>query len=371
MKLRAVALAGLSAAMLLSACAANETKPSDSAKATDEASSSESAGAGDDKGSEKLSGEIQATGASSMEKAQNLWVANYAGEQPDVTVGYTATGSGKGRENFISGASHFAGSDRAWKPEENTAGAFGNCTKESISYDLPIYISPIAVVYNLEGVDGLNLTPELAAKIFKGKITKWNDEAIKAENKDLELPDQKISIVHRSDESGTTENFTDWLNKAAGDVWTDKADGKWKGAGGDAADGTSGIISAVKGTKGAIGYADLSQSGDVQKAKINGVEPNSKDAAMAVEKSPIEDGRKENDLAIALDRKAEGYPIVLISYALVCADYEDDEIAKLVKGYIGYVASEEGQKAAEDEVGVAPLSSGLSEKVKAAIDAIQ
>lgn len=373
MKLRAVALAGLSAAMLLSACASNEnTNGGSSADAKDSSpAASESAGGDSSAPAEELSGSLQATGASSTEKAQDLWTANFAGVQPNVTVNYTSTGSGTGRENFISGASEWVGSDRAWKPEENKAGAFGNCTEDSISYDLPIYISPIAVVYNLEGVDGLNLTPELTAKIFMGEIKNWNDEAIAAENKDLKLPDQAITIVHRADESGTTENFTDWMNKAAGDVWTEKGNGEWKGGGGDAAEKTSGVVTAVQNAAGAIGYADLSQAGDLQKAKINGVEPNSEDAAKAVEASPIEDGREENDLAIELDRKAEGYPIVLVSYAMVCADYKDDNVAELVKSYVKYITSEEAQKAAEEKVGNAPLSAGLIEKVHAAIDAVK
>ena len=137
------------------------------------------------------------------------------------------------------------------------------------SSSCPNYISAIAVVYNLPGVDELNLTPATVAGIFHGDITTWNDPAIAADNPDAELPSTAITPVHRSDDSGTTKNFTDYLSKAAGDVWTDEA-GRRVAAARVARprNGTSGVIAAVTGGEGTIGYADESQAGDLGIANV-------------------------------------------------------------------------------------------------------
>ena len=368
MKIRLTAAAGLSAVLLLSACAANEpggNAAPDAPTGTSSASDSEST-------APALEGTIQGIGASSMKKAQELWIANYAGVQPSVTINYDDKGSGAGRDAFIAGGADYAGSDRAFKVEENVAGSFGKCTTEAHAIDLPVYISPIAVVFNLGDIQELDLTSETVAKIFMGQITKWNDPAIAATNSGVTLPDTDIAIVHRSDKSGTTENFTDWLNVAAPEVWTEKGDQEWKGAGGDAADGTSGVMTAVTGAVGTIGYADLSQAKGVGIAKINGVTPSEEDAAKAVEASPIEtEGRLAGDIAIKIDRKAEGYPIVLVSYAIACSEYQDSNTAAIIKEFLSYVASEDGQQAASEQVGSAPLSAALRDQVLASIDAIK
>ncbi len=166
----------------------------------------------------------------------------------------------------MAGAVDFAGSDAALKDEE-LAGAEKRCGGADNLIELPAYVSPIAVIYNLDGVDNLQLSPATVAGIFLGKITKWNDAAIAADNPDATLPDTAIVPVHRSDESGTTENFTDYLNKTAGDVWTAEASGEWPTKGGEAADGTSGVVAAVKNGTGTIGYADASQAGELGKAR--------------------------------------------------------------------------------------------------------
>ena len=128
-------------------------------------------------------------------------------------MNYDPVGSGTGRENFISGAFAFAGSDSALSTDEGELDAANErCGGDVV--EVPAYISPIAVIFNLPGVDELNLKPETIAMIFDGKITKWNDEAIAADNPDADLPDTAITPVHRSDDSGTTGNFTDYLSKA-------------------------------------------------------------------------------------------------------------------------------------------------------------
>lgn len=355
--LRISAALGLSAALFLSACAANE--------AADTANPSSST----------LSGTLSGKGASSTKVAQETWIAAFQTANPDVTVNYSPDGSGAGREAFMAGGADFAGSDRALKPEENTAGGFGGCADTSAAIDLPVYISPIAVIFNLDGVDSLNLTPDVLARIFHGDITNWSDDAIAEINPDVKLPDLVITAVHRSDESGTTENFTDYLAATAPDVWTEEVSSSWPVDGGEAAKGTSGVVAAVTGGAGTIGYADASQAGSATIAKVGPdgdfQEPTEEGAAAAVEASPLEEGRAENDIAITIDRSAAGYPLVLVSYAIACAEYKDATQGALVKDYLSYIASEEGQSAAEASAGSAPLSASLREKVLAAIDTIK
>lgn len=324
-----------------------------------------------------LSGTLTGKGASSQKAAQEKWVADFQTANTGVTVNYSPDGSGAGREAFTAGAAAFAGSDRALKAEELGAGKFAGCAADSSALDLPVYISPIAVIFNVEGVKDLTLTPQALAGIFSGKITKWNDPAITATNPDAKLPAAAINPVHRADDSGTTENFTDTMNVLAPSVWTWEADGMWPdGLKGEAATGTSGVVQAVTTGTNMIGYADASQAGELGKAQlfVNGKAqaPTAEAAAAIVDNSPLEPGRDANDLAVALDRKAEGaYPAVLLSYAIVCQTYKDSATAELVKSYVGYMASADGQTAAAEAAGSAPLSASMQAKVKTAIDSVK
>lgn len=352
---------GAVAALALAGCAANEggTGGSSEAPATSD-----------------LSGMIEATGASSQEAAQQSWVAAFQTANPDVTVNYTATGSGTGRENFIAGSSNFIGSDRAFNADELAAGGFGSCASDEI-VEIPVYISPVAVAFNLEGIDELNLDGETIAKIFAGTITNWNDEAIASQNEGVELPDQAIVPVHRADPSGTQETFTKYLSAVAPDVWTYEASDEWPLQTGEAGDGTSGVVNAITNGVGYIGFADASQASDLGQVAVQ-VEGEyvaySADAAAAlVAASPLEEGRSDHDLAFDVDPAAApagAYPIALVSYLIGCVEYDDAETAALVKAYFEYVASEDGQKVASEAAGSAPISSELRDQVSAAIDAI-
>jgi phosphate transport system substrate-binding protein len=330
-------------------------------------------GSGGEGGS--LSGTLVGAGASSQQAAMQGWTAGYSSVQPDVTVNYDPVGSGGGREQFLAGGTDFAGSD-APLDEEELAQAEERCGTSGV-FELPNYISPIAVIYNLEGVEELNLSPETLAGIFDQQITNWNDAAIAADNPDATLPDQAITPVNRSDESGTTENFVEYLSAAAGEAWPHEVSGDWPVAGGEAAQGTSGVVSAVGAGNGAIGYADLSQAGDLGVANIGVgeefVAPSAEAASAVVENSETLDGRGEYDFAIELNRDTSGsgeYPIVLVSYHIGCVEYENEETADLVKDFMGYVISEEGQEAAAEAAGSAPISEGLREQAQTAIDAI-
>ncbi|MFJ4254924.1 phosphate ABC transporter substrate-binding protein PstS [Microbacterium sp. NPDC090003] len=353
---------GAVAALALAGCAANEGGTGGSSDAPSDST---------------LSGTIDATGASSQTAAQEAWVAAFQTANPDVTVNYEPTGSGTGRENFLEGGSNFIGSDRAFNDEEIAAGGFGACVTDDI-VEVPLYISPVAVAFNIEGVDTLNLDAATIAGIFAGTITNWNAPEIAALNDGVELPDLAISPVHRSDPSGTQETFTKYLSATAGDVWTYEAADVWPIEGGEAAQGTSGVVQAITAGNGAIGFADASQVGDLGQVHVgvggDFVAYSAEAAAKLVEGSPLVEGRGEGDLVFDVDpaSAAEGsYPIALVSYLIACEQYEDTNVAELVKEYLTYIASAEGQEAAADNAGSAPISDSLREQVQAAIDLIQ
>ncbi|HEY4631666.1 MAG TPA: phosphate ABC transporter substrate-binding protein PstS, partial [Blastococcus sp.] len=157
----------------------------------------------------QLSGDLVGAGSSAQQAAMQAWQAGFNGEQPGVNFSYDPVGSGGGREQFLAGGVDFAGSDAALTDAEVTSA--GTACGTAGYFELPDYISAIAVVYNLPSVKNLQLSPSTLAKIFAGTITTWNDPAIAADNSGASLPSTKITPVHRADNSGTTANFTDYL----------------------------------------------------------------------------------------------------------------------------------------------------------------
>jgi len=328
----------------------------------------------------ELSGQIAGAGSSAQEAAQEAWIANFESENSGVTISYDPVGSGGGREQFVAGGTAYGGSDAALEEEEGElAGAMKRC-KPGELIQIPDYISPIAVIYNLQGVESLRLDPETLAKIFNQEITSWDDAAIAKDNPGVELPSTRITPVNRSDESGTTENFVDYLSKVAPSIWTYPVDGNWPVKGGEAAQGTSGVVEAVGAGDGAIGYADESQAGELGIAKIKVgseyVEPTAEAAAKILEESPEDKEISQGKYVFAyeLDRKTESsgtYPIVLVSYLMACTKYGSADEAAIVKAYLDYVISAEGQQAAEENAGSAPLSEALREQIEPAVEAIE
>ena len=356
----AIALAGT---ILLASCAANEGAAPGNTEAP-------AAGA--------LSGTIDGAGASSQGSAQEAWVAAFQTANPDLTINYDPSGSGAGREAFIAGGVDFAGTDSALKQEE-IDGGFAGCVPDTGYIQVPAYISPIAVIFNVEGVDELNLDAPTLAKIFKGEITTWNDPAIVALNSDATLPSSTITAVHRSDDSGTTKNFADYLFKVAPDVWTEEPADAFPFATGEAAQGTSGVVDAVTNGTNTIGYADASKAGDLGTAAIlvgdEFVKYSPEAAAAVVSESPAgETNNGTTDLSIKLDRTTTDpthYPLVLVSYLITCVEFTDAEAAPLVQGYLTYVTSVDGQAEAAASAGAAPLSEELSTSVAAALATIK
>jgi phosphate transport system substrate-binding protein len=358
----------------LAACGGGSSSSSSS---SNESSESESEGGGAP--STEASGEIAGAGSTAQEAAQKAWIAEFENANGGATISYDGVGSGGGREKFISGGVAYAGSDTPLSESEGELGkAIKRCEPGQL-VEVPDYISPIAIIYNLPGVEELKL--ETLAKIFNQEIENWNDPEIAKENPGVELPETRIVPVNRSDESGTTENFTDYLSKVAPSVWKHEVSGEWPVKGGEAASGTSGVVEAVAAGEGAIGYADASQAGELGKALIkvgnDWAEPSAEAAAKVLDLSkedPELEGGQKNVIAFEIDRKTEAsgvYPIILVSSLIGCTEYKSASEAALVKGFFEYAISPEGQALAEEQAGSAPLSEELTKKVEAAVGSIK
>lgn len=363
----------MAATLTLAAC--GDDSPTADGGSEDTAAEEESAESGSDEAAGgELSGDVLASGASSQEAAMTAWIAGYQGVQPDVTVQYNSVGSGAGRENLIAGASDFIGSD-AYLDEEERAAVVDTCG-DGGAYHIPVYISPVAVPYNLPGVDGLQLKPDTLAQIMNQDITVWNDPAIAEDNPDAELPDTEITVVHRSDDSGTTENFMEYLSAAAPDSWPHEADAAWP-VQGEAAAQNTGVIQVINDNEGTIGYADASVvTGQAAAVGVGDefVDFSPEAAAKVVDASEPADTGVEGDMALELARdttESGAYPIVLVSYHVACSAYDDAERANLVKDFLAYVVSEDGQAAAAEAAGSAPISESTRERALELIDTIQ
>jgi phosphate transport system substrate-binding protein len=328
-----------------------------------------------------LSGTIAGAGSSAQQAAQEAWVAKFEDQNSDATVSYDPIGSGGGRDQFIAGGSTaFAGSDSPFDTTELPK-ATARCAQTSGAQlvQIPDYISPIAIIYNLSGVDNLQLSPDTTAKIFKGEITTWDDPAIKADNPGANLPSTKITPVHRSDESGTTANFTDYLHEAAPSVWTFDPDSSWPLKTGESGAQTSGMVQAVKAGDGTIGYADESQAQGLGIAKVKVgntyVAPSAQGAANDFDQSKPDPQLSQGKFVIAytVDRKPtdpSSYPVLLVSYLMGCTKYGSADTTKLVDAYFKYIESSDGQQAAADNAGSAPLPPNVTKAVQPALTAI-
>ncbi|MCB0995036.1 MAG: phosphate ABC transporter substrate-binding protein PstS [Acidimicrobiales bacterium] len=324
-----------------------------------------------------VSGTLIGAGSSAQQAAMQGWQAGFQAVYSDVTVEYDPVGSGGGREQFLAGGTAFAGSDAALNDEE-LAQSVDRCPGDRGAIDLPHYISPIAVAFNLPGIDSLNMSPEVVAGLFAETITNWNDPAIAELNPGVELPDLAINAVHRSDESGTSKNFTDYLSVVAPEVWTYGPLEVWPSElGGEGGQGTSGVVQAITAGEGSVGYADASQVGDLGTVAVGVgdefVAYSPEAAGRIIDVSPRSEGRGEYDFAIQVARDTEEsgvYPIALVSYHIVCLDYPTQGEADLVKAFMTYVGSEEGQAAAAAAAGSAPISAEFRSQLETAIAAI-
>ena len=205
---------------------------------------------------ESLSGTLNGSGATFPKAFYEEAIAEFSGGvAPDVVVNYGGGGSGKGKTDLADQVVQWAGTDSVVKDEEKAKFKGG----EFLYF--PTVAAPITVSYNLDGVTELQLSPDTLAGIFQAQITSWDAAEIKADNPDATLPSTPITVVHRSDGSGTTSNFTKYLAAAAPDTWTlgsgDTVD--WATTT-QAGNGNNGVAQIVTQTPGAIGYVDLSDA---------------------------------------------------------------------------------------------------------------
>jgi len=269
------------------------------------------------------------------------------------------------------------GSDSALDPAK---GEYAKATTRcgSPALDLPMVTGPIAIAYKVSGLDKLVLNGPTIAKIFLGKITKWNDPAIAALNSGVTLPSATISVIYRSDSSGTTQNFERYLAATAPDVFTatpDKDSSKAHFVGQGKAK-SQGVSAALASTDNSIGYDEFSfaVSSGLQTAWIdNGAGPVqlTKDSAATAAASATIKPAGAGDLSLKLDyaTKTPGaYPIILVTYEIVCSKYSNAAIGTLVKDFLSYAVGAGQSKLAG--LGYAPLSGDLQSKVAAAVATI-
>ncbi|WP_066302072.1 phosphate ABC transporter substrate-binding protein PstS [Arthrobacter luteolus] len=358
-------LAAAAAAVLaLSACGSDYPLGEEQRKAAENSTST-------------LAGIISGSGSTAQGPAMDAWIGGFRVLHPKAQVQYSPDGSGAGRNALLAGAVQFAGSD-AFLQDEELGEAREVCGPDG-ALDIPAYISPIAVAFNLPGIESLNMDAGTIAKLFRGEIEFWNDPVIAAQNPGVELPQTRITAVSRADDSGTTENFTEYLHEAAPEEWPNDPSGSWPGGlGGENAQGSAGVISTVTRTEGAVAYSDDSVVDDSLgtvnlKVGEEYVPISAEGASIAVEQATRVQDRGEHDIALHLDRTTTApgaYPLVLISYQIFCSSYEDADTTELVKTFGQYVVSEEGQQASAEAAKSAPIPDSLAVQARAAIESI-
>jgi phosphate transport system substrate-binding protein len=318
---------------------------------------------------------VNAAGSSAQKNAVEEWTKIYAQKCAGANLNYNPSGSGAGIEAFTQGQVAFAGSDSALKPDEATA-AKQRC-QGSNAVNLPMVVGPVAVIYNLQGVDGLQLAPETIANIFNGKIKNWNDPAIAKENSGAQLPNTPIKPVYRSDESGTTENFTKYLKATAPSAWPHEPAKKWAAPAGQGAAKSDGVTAQVKNGAGTISYVEMSyaENNKLQTAKVkNGAgeytQLTADSASKAVAGAQVVG--TGNDVALKIDyttKEAGAYPIVLVTYEIACEKGLPSEQAQFVKSFLTYTSSADGQKVLTN-IGYAPLPAEVLTKVQTSVKAL-
>jgi len=319
-------------------------------------------------------GQLSAVGSSAQKTAYTAWIAEYEKACGGASINYDPQGSGNGRTQFVQKQVPLAGSDSALKEQQKTD-ADTRCAPGK-AVDLPTVLTPIAIVYNLQGVDKLTLTPTLIGKIFDNKITKWNDPAIVAANSGVTLPDKSITSIHRSSDSGTTDNLTKFLAAQDPAAWPYEPAPAWPAKGGQGASNSAAMVQGVKGADGAIGYVDNPDAvkNTLEAAAIDtgsgAVEINKDSVGKAIAKAELTDNAGDLVFKIKYDLKEPGaYPAILATYQITCTQGLPAEQAKLVKSFLAYQISDAGQ-AKLPEIGYVPLPVELQSKVKSSIDSL-
>lgn len=316
------------------------------------------------------SGTLDAQGSSAQRNAMDRWRGDYQRSCPGATVNYEPSGSGTGIRAFLAGTAELVGTDTPLKAGEQVQ-ADARCSGGR-AVSLPMVVGPVAVAYRLEGVAELRLSPATLAKLFGGAIRRWDDPAVRADNPGVTLPPTDVRAVHRQDSSGTTETFTRYLTASAPADWRFGSDRDWPAPAGTGAAGSERVASMVRRTDGAIGYLELSYArrqrlavAAVRTGADRFVAPSGAAAVRSVQVPP-------SGLAAQVDptpADPAAYPIVLITSEVVCDRGRSADRTKLLRGFLGYAASAEGQQSIA-RLGYAALPEELRLRVRAAVDGL-
>jgi phosphate transport system substrate-binding protein len=327
-------------------------------------------GGGGSAGTTPTSGPVtlNASGATFQKTAQEVTIEAFTAANPKIKINYGAGGSGKGRQDFADKVVDYACSDAPYKEADLAK------VKGGEFFYIPNVLAAITVSYNVDGVDKLQLSAETIAKVFQREIKTWNDPAIAADNPGAKLPAAGIVVVHRSDGSGTTENFTQYLHIAAPAVWKLKSGPtvEWS-ADTQAGNGNGGVAQIVKTTKGAIGYVDLSDAkgsglkyASVKNSAGKYVQPTAEGVTAAGDGIEV----KDNLIFSALDAKGDAvYPITAQSWCMAYAKQADKDRGNAVKAYFKFMVTDAQKLLAE--VDFAPIPKSLQDKALAQIEKIQ
>jgi phosphate transport system substrate-binding protein len=356
-----VTMAGIAVvAMVLSlaACSSSSSSTTPSSSTSSPPASSSAA----------LSGTLNGSGSTFQLTFQQEAISSFKSVQPSMTVNYSGVGSGTGRSNLAAGTTNFAGSDSPIPSSE-----VSTFKGKTVLY-FPVVIGPITVSYNLSGLSKpLQLSAPVIADIFQAKITTWNNSMIAADNPGVTLPSTTITICRRSDSSGTTQNFSEFLVKAAPSVWTlgSSSTIKWP-ADSRGGNGNGGVASCIKSTSGAVGYvdyADAKASGltfaSVKNSAGDYVAPSTTSATAAADS--VTPAANLTFSAIWAPG-ASAYPITYQSWVLVYETQPNSNDAKMLQAYIGYLLGA-GQSLLPS-LNYAPLPASLDSMAKAELSKI-
>ncbi|HET9171937.1 MAG TPA: phosphate ABC transporter substrate-binding protein PstS [Actinospica sp.] len=338
----AVAGVAVAAALALSACGSDNNGGSTT-------STTSAAGGSTGSAASCPSGTLNAAGSTAQANALSQFIKDYQGKCPGVTVNYNADGSGAGVTAFIQKQADFAGSDFALNSTQAAqVKSSGRCGSGE-GVDIPAVGGAISVIYNVPGVTtSLNLSAKNLAGIFNGTITTWNDPAIAADNKGVTLPSTKIQPFYRSDASGTSYNFSNYLNNLGGFAAANK---QWPGKAGQGAKGSSGVAAKVKSTVGGIGYAEISYAtqNNLTYAKVSNaagafVPLTQANASAFIAQAKIEQSGEDTKAVFNYQYSSPtAYPAVLVTYEIACGTGNDSTALPLIKGFLSYVVSNTAQ----------------------------
>ncbi|MBS1838467.1 MAG: phosphate ABC transporter substrate-binding protein PstS [Actinobacteria bacterium] len=311
-----------------------------------------------------LSTKVSGGGASFPDAFYQAVNTDFNGLAGRELVTYAKSGSSDGRKQLASGTLDIAGSDSLPKPEE---------TWPSTLLFFPTVAAPITISYNLQGVSELRIAPDTIAKVFQGAVTRWDDPAIQADNPGIELPPTSITVVHRSDGSGTTSNFTKYLSAAAPSTWKlGSGDTVNWPASTQGAEKNSGVAAVIGKTAGAIGYVDLADAvkaglsfAEVENREGQFVAPTAAGTASAVEHAEV----AANLTYDPLNAAGRGtYPITAPTYLLVLRSQADAGKASTLRTFLRYLLTT-GQAQAS-KLGYVALPAALQQKAHEQVDRI-